>query len=484
MNTAPRITLLASQLAELENYLAADPDGHERAAIILFRRFSDAVWGSEGSERFVAAEVHPFAQEWVTSSSSSHIAFETRPLREFFRRCKDESLVFGFVHNHPTGFSAFSDVDEENERTLLTALTNRNGKDLTFLALLWTGVDWKARVRSAASPENSFAARHILVTARPFKLFRSVEVAPQGSDQFLARQAAAFGEPFVQDLASLRVGVIGAGGTGSPTITLLARAGVGEIVVVDPDALEKSNLNRVRGARASDIGINKAKVIADFVTSMALRTRVAAIPALADSNAEAVDALASCDVIFGCTDDQIGRELLNTCAYAYAQAYIDVGLGGRVDTDEKGNPYLRYHHGRVSTILPEDGECLFCQSVISEGQIRRGYALRENPDLTDEEARERYLEGGAEQAPGVGPFTSAIADYGVATLFDLIRGFRKFPAEVRWDSFTVDFVRMRIRSSEAKNNSECPYCGLREYLVLKEKYRLNRPNLGKRDAVA
>ena len=53
-------------------------------------------------------------------------------------------------------------------------------------------------------------------------------------------------------------------------------------------------------------------------------------------NPQAIDALSSCDVVFGCTDDQIGREVLNTAVYVYAQPYIDVGLGGLVSNDAQG----------------------------------------------------------------------------------------------------------------------------------------------------
>jgi len=98
------------------------------------------------------------------------------------------------------------------------------------------------------------------------------------------------------------------------------------------------------------------------------------------------------------------------------------------------------------------------------------------------EARERYLVGGGDQAPGVGPFTSAVADYGVATLFDLIKPFRKFPAELRRDLFKLDFVKMELRSNEQKNDLECVYCRQKDYLMLREKYRLNRPALGKPNA--
>lgn len=474
----PRITLLGSQEEQLLNYIQAHPAGHERAAVVLFRRLTHSVAGLAASDRYVAVKVIPFEETWVTSSSDSHIGFELKYLRELFRQCEEESLVFGFVHNHPGGFPNFSDIDDENETTLLRALTNRNGPDIHFVAMLWTNNIWKARIRHGQTPKSVQEVRHILVHGRPLKLFE-YDKSTLADESMSARHAAAFGQPFVDKLSSLRVGVIGAGGTGSPTITLLARAGVGELVVIDNDKLEKSNLNRVRGAGLNDVGKNKARILQDFIASLQLPTKVSVLESLIDQDPDAVDALSSCDIIFGCTDDQIGRELLNSALYVYAQPYIDVGLGGQISEDNHGQPYLRYHFGRVSTILPESGECLFCQGVIKDVWIRHQYALRENPDLAAEEARERYLVGSGEQAPGVGPFTSTIADYGVATLFDLVKPFRKFPSELRNDLFTVDFVKMELRSHAEKNNIECVYCRKREFLVMTEKYRLNRPILGK-----
>lgn len=475
----PRITLLASQDNLLREHFNSHGRGHERAAIVLFKRLSIAVGSLQKSDRFIAVAIHMFEDAWVTGSSSSHIAFETRPLREYFRRCEEESLVFGFAHNHPTGFPNFSDTDDANELTLLEAISNRNGREVSLVGLLWTQDAWKARVRTGRVPKEAVSARHILVTDRPVRVYRANAVGKQ--DDAHARHAAAFGAPFVHTLHSLRAAVIGLGGTGSPTATLLARSGVGELVLIDPDNLEESNLNRVRGAGRPDVGRNKAAILEHYISSLGLGINVTSLPLHVDSP-QGVDALASCDVIFGCTDDQIGREVLNTSAYAYAQPYIDVGLGGQLAQDADGRPYLRYHHGRVSTILPEAGECLFCQGVLTEQWIRRDYALRENPKMDDAQARERYLEGGGEQAPGVGPFTSAIADFSVATFFDLIAPFRKFPDELRWDAYSVDFVKMALQSSRERNDANCRYCGSRQFLVMHEKQRLNRPILGTRNA--
>lgn len=474
----PRILLLESQDNKIRTFMESHRDGHERAAIVLFRRLHRPVHGLPDSDRYLAVEVIPFEDEWVTDSSSSHISFELRYLRDLFRRCAEDGLVFGFVHNHPAGFSDFSNIDEGNERTLLEGLSNRNGIDIHFVAMLWTNGAWQARVRHGKTPALAVPARHIVVIGQQLTMY-GYEESEIDDEHMQARQAAAFGQPFVDMLRSLRVGVVGCGGTGSPTITLLARAGVGELVVIDQDALEESNLNRVRGAGFRDVTKNKALIQQDFINYLELPAKVASIESLIDEDPYAVDAISSCDVIMGCTDDQIGREVLNTSLYVYAQAYIDVGLGGQIIEDAEGNICLRYHYGRISTILPEFGECLFCQDVIKDNWIQHQYAIRANPDMTEEEARHRYLEGGGEQAPGVGPFTSATADYGVASLFDLLRPFRTFPPELRRDMHKIDFVKMEIRSSEQKNNPDCPYCQKKEYLLRNEKYRLNRRALGK-----
>jgi molybdopterin-synthase adenylyltransferase len=476
----PRVAILGSMEDKLRVFLESHPNGHERAAVVLFRRLHRPVDGLSDSDRFLAVDFYPFEEAWVTSSSPSHVAFDLRPLRELFRRCEEESLAFGFVHIHPGGYPDFSQTDEENELTLLKAICNRNGIDSHVVALLLTANTWKARVRHGRSPSESRAARHVIVVGQAIKVHLPASNSVDG-DSALARQAAAFGSTFVNQLGSLRIAVVGAGGTGSPTATLLARSGVGELILIDNDKLERSNLNRVRGARTADVSQNKAMVLRNFIRSLGLPTNVSSIDALVDQNPTAIDALSSCDVLFGCTDDEIGREVLTTAAYIYLGAYIDVGLGGRVE-EKNGRAYLRYHFGRVSTILPEWGECLFCQGVISEAGIRRQYAVRENPSMSAAEARDRYLEGGGEQAPGVGPFTSAVGDYGVATLYDLIAEFRKFPDELRRDLFTIDFVKMQLRSPAKRANKECVYCGTREYLLVKERYRLNRPMLGRPDA--
>ena len=475
-----RLTLLGSQHDKLVEFLEGHPDNHERGAIVLFHRLHISLEGLADSDRYLAKEVIFFDDDWINSSSAIHFDFKLEPLRAIFRRCEEENLVFGFVHNHPEGQSSFSPKDDENELTLLNAIKNRNGENITFISLLWTNNAWEARVRSGKSPNIANPVRHTLVISQPIKIFGYGNSSSEHSE-IHARGMAAFGKAFVNKLKSLRVGIVGSGGTGSQLATLGARSGIGEIVLIDDDELSKSNLNRVSGLRGKDVGDKKSLKLKEYIDSIGLSTQVVAFDSKIDEDPEALDALASCDVIFGCTDDFVGRDVMNLAIYFYSQILIDLGLGGRIIDDETGQPVLRYHFGRISTIMPEIGQCLYCQGVIKNEWIQTQLARRENPNITNEQLKEKYLEDGGEEAPGVGPFTSATADFALATLFDLIKPFRRYPQELRKDMFQIDFVKMELSSHQTEGDAECPYCKKHEFLLKKESYRLQRPMLGKRD---
>lgn len=477
---ASRLCLLGSLEFELKAYLTSHPEGHERAAVVMFRRYRSKTLGLSTSDRFVAVEIHPFEESWLTGSSQTHFAFYLRNLRIFFQRCEEEGLVFGLAHSHPLGKADFSLQDDDNEQTLLRAISNRNGKDCHFVALILCDGKWHGRIRQGHTPERSMAVRHIAVLGDRLDLHAvPVIAAPSQEDDIWARQAAAFGQPFVDKLRSLRVAVVGCSGTGTPAATLLARAGVGELVLIDHDQLTGSNLNRVRGARKVDVGRNKADIARDFIHGIGLDVRAVAIDALVDVSSEAIDALMTCDVVFGCTDDDLGRQALNSAVSYYGLAYIDLGLGGRINAGPDGVPRMTHQHGRVSLVLPEYGECLYCQRVTNDKDASRQQAIRDDPDITEGELRERYLDGGREPAPGVGPFTSAVADFGVATLFDLIQPYRHLPDNLRRDLINIDFVRMNTFSMDLKADQACVYCGTREHKLRATPYHLGRPQLGR-----
>lgn len=478
--TSPRITLLGSQDYDLQRWLNGHPDGHERGAIVLFRRLARPVSNQSASDRFLAIDIIRMTDDWVLESSPCHLRINMRMLPEVYFKCETEGLELGFVHSHPPENLSFSAQDEINERNLLHGLSGCNGPNCFLLAMVVSDGKWCARIRQGVSLE-PISVRHICILSDIIELHGVC--LPEGPTESLMRQEAAFGKPFNSKLQSLRVVVVGAGGTGSPVATLLARAGVGELIIIDGDELDKTNMNRVRGFRAQDIGKNKAGALKDFIDSLGLSVSVSAIDGYLNESPEAIDALSSADVIFGCTDDVAGRDIMNQAMYYYAQVYIDCGLTGSVDTHSDGQPYLRDHRGRVSCILPEAGACLRCQRVVTEDKLKYEQAIKERPELAKLDPltlkREHYLVGGGVQAPGVGPFTSGTADNAVATLMNLIRPYRNISEELRQDNIWIDFVHMTIHSNDPLDDPTCIHCRTGFLLLRAEgRFRLETPRLG------
>lgn len=478
-----RITLLGSHEVRLRAWLEGDPDGCERGAIVLLRKFDRPVRDQAGSIRFVVVDVIEMTDDWIIDSTPHSLRINMRKFPDLYFRCEQENLELGFVHSHPPGHRAFSPLDEVNEQNIIHGFAGSNGPGVYLVAMMLADGTWRARVRWGAAQSTPQAVRHVAVIGENLQLHMS-ETGEETTTEVLRRQEAAFGKPFNKKLQSLRVAVVGAGGTGSSAATLLARAGIGELILIDGDALEDTNLNRVRGYRSADIGQNKAAVLADFIRSLGLQVSVSSIPAYLDESPEAVDALSSADAVFGCTDDVAGRDLLNQALYYYGLAYIDAGLTGKVDVAADGEPYLRDHRGRVSCILPEFGSCLRCQRIVTDMKLKYERSLKERPELAEVDAetlaREYYLVGGGEQAPGVGPFTSATADMAVATLMDLIKPYRSLSADLRRDNIWHDFVHMTVHSNEPIDDPNCIYCRIRALLLKPEGgYRLEMPTLGK-----
>ena len=78
------------------------------------------------------------------------------------------------------------------------------------------------------------------------------------NEQFL-RTAMLLGEEAVEKLKNARVAVFGIGGVGGYTVEALARAGIGQIDVIDSDTVSRSNINRQLLATHSTVGMPKVE---------------------------------------------------------------------------------------------------------------------------------------------------------------------------------------------------------------------------------
>jgi molybdopterin/thiamine biosynthesis adenylyltransferase len=150
-----------------------------------------------------------------------------------------------------------------------------------------------------------------------------------------------------QRLRAGRVAIVGCGATGSVLASLLARAGVGRLRIVDRDYVEPSNLQRQSlfdekdAAESLPKAIASARKIASFNSEIAVEARV---EDLVPGNIQAL--LEGMDVILDGTDNFETRYLLNDFAVKASLPWIYAAAVGS--------------YGVTLNVLPGKTACLAC----------------------------------------------------------------------------------------------------------------------------
>ena len=94
------------------------------------------------------------------------------------------------------------------------------------------------------------------------------------------------GEQGQQRLANARMAIVGCGATGSALASLLARAGVGYLRIIDRDYVEPSNLQRQVLFDEADAAESLPKTIAAARKIMAFNSEITVEPHVADLTPE------------------------------------------------------------------------------------------------------------------------------------------------------------------------------------------------------
>jgi hypothetical protein len=232
------------------------------------------------------------------------------------------------------------------------------------------------------------------------------------------RNVRAFGSHIQDTLGQLHIGVVGAGGTGSSVAEQLVRLGVRHLTLIDPDVLNESNITRVYGSTPGDVGRPKVDVLRDHLTRIApdleckiVRSTVTMEPAARE--------LTSCDVIFGCTDDNAGRLVLSRLATFMLIPVLDVGV--LLSSDRNGT--LTGIDGRVTVLTPGAG-CLICRDRID---VARAAAELRTPEERKRLEDEGYAPALGQAEPAVVAFTTSVAAAAVSELLERLIGYGPDP---------------------------------------------------------
>ena len=102
----------------------------------------------------------------------------------------------------------------------------------------------------------------------------------------LHRTRLLFGDDAIKKLNNATVMIVGCGAVGSFATEALARTGVGNIILIDSDLIEKSNINRQLFALDSTIGRPKVDVAAARIHDINPDIRVTAMQMFFDENTQ------------------------------------------------------------------------------------------------------------------------------------------------------------------------------------------------------
>lgn len=128
-------------------------------------------------------------------------------------------------------------------------------------------------------------------------------------------------------LIQARVLVIGAGGLGSPVLLYLAAAGVGSLVISDPDHVELSNLQRQIVHDTAHLGHPKAESAQQRLLALNPDTHVRAI----NSQLSAADLLAevsAASLVVVCTDNHDSRLAVNAACLQTQTPWVFAAASG------------------------------------------------------------------------------------------------------------------------------------------------------------
>jgi tRNA A37 threonylcarbamoyladenosine dehydratase len=382
------------------------------------------------------------------------------------RYCRNERLVYLAIHNHGgTDSVGFSEDDlRSHERGYPALLDIARGKPVGALVLAGRAVAgdiWLPGGERVSLAHTDVVGRKVeRLTPVPVKLSAQ-------RDSSYDREARLLGDAGVDLLAKTKVGVIGAGGVGSVLVELLARLGVGHLVVADPDRIEVENLRRLIGATQRDacawlternrpawvrelgrrFAKPKVKLAARSARRASPRTR---FEGTFDDflKPEVAGKFLDCDYLFLAADTMQVRLLFNAIIHQYLIPGVQIGAKALVQ--ESTGEILQVYS--VSRPVTPDVGCLWCNGLIPPGK------LQEETQTAAERRAQRYINEPGVIAPSVITLNATAAAQAANDFLFAITGLTLPDASSAYLRFSPR--RRDVRLEIPRRDADCPECGV------------------------
>lgn len=416
----------------------------ERCAVL----FATESLRSDGQVRLLVREVK-FPDE-ADYTSQSALDAELSPLfvAKVVKLAATENLTLVFVHTHlDHHIPTFSPTDDLGELALRAFLTNRKIPGVHAALVLSEG---GLRARMLGIGEE---LRVVVLGSKRLIAF-DPDAEDIAIDVTYDRQVRAFGADGQKRLEKLCVAIVGLGGTGSMMAQQLVHLGIRKFVLVDPDVIEETNLNRVVNATRKDVGAKKVDIAARQVRSFNGRALVTVVDGDVARDAVA-RRLIDADVIMCCTDSHGSRSVVQQVCYQHMIPCIDMG-----STITQINGEVTGIYGRVQLLGP-GLPCLWCSELLDPLEVRRDM-------MSDFERKlDPYIVGSREPAPSVISLNGTVVSLAVTMLLGVAVGAPLDATRLMYNARSPT-----LRSIQGQPKPDCFICSKKGVLAWGDRRRL------------
>lgn len=400
-------------------------DGKEAVAVVLCGRYT------ENNISILLTHEVVLIPHKECERDADFIHWKTDRIVSLLEKADKNNMAILKIHSHPEGYNKFSIVDDKSDKELFTSVFGWvEGDDVHASAIMMPDGNVFGRVFNPSLEQTpiskvSVAGDNILIWETGSG---SIKTEP-----FSFRTRQAFGDKTFETLSKLKIGIVGCSGTGSPTIEQLARLGVGEIVIIDPDIIEDKNLNRILNCTSKDAEDKRPKceVLKEAVQKIGINTKVVAFNSNLYSSKESLNELITCDVIFGCVDSVDGRHLLSLLCNFYLIPYFDIGV--KLTADGKGG--INSIVAAVNYIQPAKST-LLTRKLYTIEDLESADLYRQNPSEYQEQYNKGYIRGVSVNRPAVISINMSISSIAVNELLNRIHSYK--------DEHSSDYARVMI----------------------------------------
>ena len=426
----------------------------ERLEALIFSRYPEKDWATffcfgthqtpDGIAITIANLIEPKAGD--LDSTTAIVRFnEPYSLRAALEKQK-RGLCVGVIHSHPQNYGVFPSMLDDDMDSYFKDYFPAFGKEAAYFSLIFSKTaEGFVRFSGRGWTEGREFQLTEMVTVGSKEIRRESTVAKSSAkshNKYQERLEEIYGAEAAARLRNASVTIIGTSGTGSPAAHALVRAGVQNFVLVDPQRLAKSNLERLHGsydahfAKGEEEAPLKVEVVRNLIKEI---NPTANVTCIAGNILQplARDHIVGTDLLICCTDTNYSRTAASELAYRYLVPAIDVGV-----VFESKNGLMTGEIGRI-TIYSPGAPCAYCLDLVDSWRATVELMSEAEKERRQREAKEAIKRGdnaGAywkdvPEIPTVGHFTSMAGALSASYAIGWLTG--KFTPPHRYFEFNI-----------------------------------------------